>query len=54
MGVFDCIKTRRSIRNYSKQPIDKTDINKIIETAVWAPSGKNGQPCKYKVITNKE
>ena len=53
MEVFDCIKTRRSIRTYSGQPIDKTDINKIIETAVWAPSGKNGQPWKFKVITDK-
>ena len=53
MDVFDCIKTRRSIRNYTDQPINKTDINKIIEAAVWTPSGKNGQPWKFKVITDK-
>ena len=53
MDVFDCIKTRRSIRNYTSQPIDKTDIDKIIESAVWTPSGKNGQPWKFKVITDK-
>lgn len=54
MEVFDCVKTRRSIRNYLDQPIDKTDINKIIESAIWTPSGKNGQPWKFKIITNKE
>ena len=54
MEIFDCIKTRRSIRNYTDRPIEKTDIDKIIEAAVWAPSGKNGQPWKFKIITDKE
>lgn len=53
MDVFDYIKTRRSIRNYSDQPIAKEDIEKIIESAIWTPSGKNGQPWKFKVITGK-
>ena len=54
MDVFDCIKTRRSIRNYLEQPIDKMDIDKIIEAAIWAPSGKNGQPWKFKIIVDRE
>lgn len=53
MEVFDCIKTRRSVRNYTDQPIDKTDIDKIVEAAIWTPSGKNGRPWKFKVILNK-
>lgn len=53
MDALDCIKTRRSIRNYLSKPISNLHINKIIESAVWAPSGKNGQPWKFKVITNK-
>lgn len=54
MEILECIKTRRSIRNYTDRPIDKTDIDKIIESAVWTPSGKNGQPWKFMIITNKE
>jgi nitroreductase len=54
MEILECIKTRRSIRNYSDQSIDKSGIDKIIEAAIWAPSGKNGQPWKFKVITDKE
>lgn len=53
MDVIDCIKTRRSIRNYLNQPIDEKDIDKIIESAIWTPSGKNGQPWKFKIITDK-
>lgn len=54
MDIFDCIRTRRSVRSYSGQPIKKADIDKIIETAVWAPSGKNGQPWKFKVVLDEE
>lgn len=54
MDVFECIKTRRSIRNYLDQPIDEIYITKIMQAAIWAPSGKNGQPWKFKIITNKE
>lgn len=53
MDVIDCIKTRRSIRNYSNQSIDKKDIDKIVESAIWTPSGKNGQPWKFKIIIDK-
>ena len=53
MDVFDCIKTRRSIRNYLEHQIDDTDVYKIIESAVWAPSGKNRQPWKFKIISDK-
>lgn len=54
MDVFEYIKTRRSIRNYLEQPIDKTDIDIIIESAVWAPSAKNRQPWSFAVIQNKD
>ena len=53
MEIFDCIKARRSIRSYLDQSIDKSDIEKIIEAAIWAPSGKNGQPWKFRAITDK-
>ncbi len=53
MDVFDCIKTRRSIRCYTDQPIEQELINKLIEAVVWTPSGKNGQPWKFKVIIER-
>ena len=53
MKVFDGIISRRSVRLYNSKPIEIENINKIIESAIWAPSGKNGQPWKFKVITEK-
>lgn len=54
MEVFDCIKNRYSVRKYKDKPIKPELINKILETSIWAPSGKNGQPWRIRVITDKE
>lgn len=53
MKIFDVIISRRSVRLYNSKPIEIESINKIIESAIWAPSGKNGQPWKFKIITEK-
>ena len=53
MKIFDGIKSRRSVRLYNSKTIEIEIINQIIESAIWAPSGKNGQPWKFKVTTEK-
>ncbi len=53
MEVIDCIKSRRSVRNYINQEIEVDIINKIIEAGICAPSGKNGQPWRFKIVTDK-
>ena len=53
MKIFDGIISRRSVRLYNSKPIEIENINKIIESAIWAPSGKNGQPWKFKIITEQ-
>lgn len=52
MNVQDAILTRRSVRKYQKQPIETWKISKMIESAIWAPSGKNGQPWKFKIVSD--
>ncbi len=53
MNVLEAIKTRRSVRRYSGRPITTDKINGILQAAIWTPSGKNGQPWKFKVVTEK-
>lgn len=53
MKIFDGIISRRSVRLYNSEPIEIEFINQIIESAIWAPSGKNGQPWKFKIITEQ-
>jgi nitroreductase len=55
MDILEVIKTRRSIRSFnSKRKVDKKDILRLLEAAVWAPSGGNVQPWKFYVVTNPE
>lgn len=53
MNVIDCIKSRRSVRCYTEQHIDNKNIETIIKSAIWTPSGKNGQPWKFKIVDDK-
>lgn len=48
---MDSIQDRRSIRKYKSLPVDKEDIDQVIEAAILAPSAKNRQPWKYLVYT---
>jgi nitroreductase len=54
LDIFDCIKTRRSIRKFTDEPVSDKLINKIIEAGTWAPSGMNNQPWKFAVIKEKD
>jgi predicted oxidoreductase (fatty acid repression mutant protein) len=46
MDILEVIKTRRSIRQYTQDPISQEDVNKILEAGRWAPSASNTQPWK--------
>ncbi len=48
------LKTRRSIRSYKAQQINKEEIQQILEAGIYAPSGMNRQPWHFTVIQNKE
>ena len=48
--VIKAIKMRRSIRRFTKGPVSEDLLNQILESGLWAPSGKNNQPRKFAVI----
>lgn len=54
MDLLETIKTRRSIRKYTEETVDNTDIDAILEAGRWAPSGLNNQPWRFAVIRKKE
>ena len=53
MKIFEGVVSRRSVRLYNFKPIETESLNRIIQAAIWAPSGKNGQPWKFKIISDK-
>ncbi len=48
------IKTRRSIKTFSRQEIDEKLIFRIFNVATWAPSAHNAQPWRFIGITDKD
>lgn len=53
MNTLECIKTRRSIREYNGKPVDRKLIEQAIEAASFSPSWKNTQVTRYIVIDDE-
>jgi nitroreductase len=49
-ATLKVIQDRRSIREYSPEPVSDKDIDLILEAARQAPSGENAQPWRYVVV----
>jgi nitroreductase len=54
MDVFTAMKERRSCRNFLPEPVDRRDIEKILQAATWAPSPLNTQPWEFVVVTGRD
>lgn len=52
-SVLETIRSRRSIRHYTGQPVSGDLVEKILEAGRWAPSGLNNQPWRFAVIRNR-
>jgi coenzyme F420-0:L-glutamate ligase/coenzyme F420-1:gamma-L-glutamate ligase len=50
LNLTDLIRTRRSIRRYTDQPVPSQLIDQLLEAAIWAPSAHNRQPWRFVVI----
>ena len=46
--------TRKSVRKYKEDPIDREMIGSILEAARWAPSARNRQPWEFIIIDDPE
>lgn len=51
---YSTLKTRRSIRNFSSEPVDQEIIVNALKVAHTAPSGANSQPWYFAVIKSQE
>lgn len=54
MELFEAIRTRRSIRVFTGDPVPCEDLEKIVDAARLAASGVNYQPWEFIVITEAE
>ncbi len=53
-GVFETIRTRRTVREFDGSPVPEKHITKILDMARYAPTAENVQPWKFVIIQNPE
>lgn len=52
--TLETIKNRRSVRKYQDKQIKDEELEKILESAIYAPTGHNDQPWHFTIIQNKD
>lgn len=50
MDTLEAIMTRRSVRDFTKEPVSKEDTLDLLKAGMQAPSAKNEQPWHFIVI----
>ncbi|MCK4235847.1 MAG: nitroreductase family protein, partial [Candidatus Krumholzibacteria bacterium] len=50
MDVYEAIIERTSVRSYRSDQVDEAKLERILDAARLAPSGKNGQPWIFIVV----
>ncbi len=53
MDILEGIYSRRSVRNYTNDPVAGDQVLEIIRAGMWAPSGLNNQPWRFVVIKDR-
>jgi nitroreductase len=54
MDILACIKERRSVRKFTDEPVSREQIIRLLEAAVWAPSGGNRQTWRFVAVDQPE
>ncbi len=54
MEVLPEILTRRSVRSFAPEPLEKEQVDRILEAGRLAPSAKNRQEWRFVVVQKKE
>ncbi|WP_446011884.1 nitroreductase family protein [Candidatus Electrothrix sp.] len=52
--IQQAIKERRSIREFTEEPVEPELLHQIITAGIWAPSGLNNQPWRFVTIRDKD
>jgi nitroreductase len=53
-AMLKVIQDRRSIRDYTAEPVSDRDLDMILEAARQAPSGENAQPWRFIIVKDAQ
>ena len=54
MEVYECIRNRRTVREYKPEPIPESVVMRILQAGRWAPSSSNSQSWHFIVISDRD
>jgi len=54
MDVLEAISTRRSVRDFTDEPVTPEQVQEILKAGTWAPSGLNNQPWRFVVVRDQD
>lgn len=54
MDALEVLKTRRSVRKYLDKEVSREVLEDIVDCGRLAASGRNTQPCRFVLVTDKE
>lgn len=52
-GFFDLVRSRRTVRAYTSDPVPDEDLRRILDAARLAPSSGNQQPWRFLVVRDR-
>lgn len=50
MSVIDALKSRRAIRNYKQEAVEKEKIEQLLEAATYSPNDRSREPWHFYVL----
>jgi nitroreductase len=53
METAEAIANRRSVREFTDEPVTADELDRLLEAARWAPSGLNNHPWRFMGITDR-
>lgn len=54
VDVLEAIRGRRAVRDFHDLPLSRSDIEAVLDDAVWAPSSINRQPWRFIVLEGRD
>jgi nitroreductase len=52
MEVAKAIRERRSVRQFTDQPVERAQLAEVLRAGIWAPTGGNKQPWVFIAVTD--
>ena len=54
MNVYECLRTRRTVREFKPDPVSNESLAKLLNAARWSPSSRNQQPWHFVVVRDRD